>query len=403
MLYVLCVEVLACKIRASQNTKGFLLPGARGLQFKVCQYGDDTTAFVKSEKYLNALFDVLTDFERGSGAKLNQSKTEALWLGAWKDRTDEPLGLTWVRKTKLLGTIDVVCDNWEPRLSKVDKCLSTWKNQSLSMIGKVLVLKILGFSKLLFVSSTLSWPKWVYDRMNQIIWPFLWGPRIETIAQRSFFCPVSEEGLGLREFRSHGQASCLSILCRNIINVDLTCFYLLKYFCGAQLASMQHSWASLRDKASPSALSPSIFYVPLLQTLRELHFPSNFSFSAKEFYSLLFVKISSAPILTYLWNPFVSRPFSLVCHGLHPWDNFTQNDKNDIAWLDTIRTIKVRHSLRNWGYISSSHCASCSRIETIDHCFLNCRRAKSVRIHFLSFVCTFICAFCSKLCERFLL
>lgn len=65
-----------CKIRASQNIEGFLLPGARGLQFK------DTTAFVKSEKSLYALFDVITDFERGSGAKLNRSNTEALWLGA---------------------------------------------------------------------------------------------------------------------------------------------------------------------------------------------------------------------------------------------------------------------------------------------------------------------------------
>ena len=132
MLYVLCVEVLACKIRASQNIEGFLLPGAGGLQFKVCQYADDTTAFVKSVKSLHALFNVISDFERGSGAKLNRFKTEALWLGSWKDRTDEPLGLVWVRKTKILGivfgTINVERVNWEPRLSKLDKCVSSWKN-----------------------------------------------------------------------------------------------------------------------------------------------------------------------------------------------------------------------------------------------------------------------------------
>lgn len=386
MLYVLCVEVLACKIRASQRIEGFLLPGASGLQFKVCQYADDTTAFVKSVKSLHALFDVISDFERGSGAKLNRSKTEALWLGSWKDRTDEPLGLTWVRKTKILGivfgTTDVERDNWEPRLSKLDKCVSSWKNRSLSMIGKVLVLNILGFSKLLFVSSTLAPPKWVYDRINQIIWPFLWGSRIETVARRSFLCSASEGGLGLREFRSQGQASRLSILCRNIANLNSKCFYLIKYFCGAQLASIRRSWAPLRDNASPSALSPSAFYVPLLQGLRDLHLSSDFSFSAKDFYSLLLVKISTAPILPYLWNPFVSRPFSLARHWLHVRDNFTQNYKNDIAWLITLRAIKVRHSLRNWGYISSSRCASCARIETIDHCFLNCRRVKPVWSHF---------------------
>ena len=85
LLYVLCVEVLACKIRATCDIKGFLLPGAGGRQFKVSQYADNTTIFVKDESSLFALFKVISIFESGSGAKLNRSKTEALWLGAWRD------------------------------------------------------------------------------------------------------------------------------------------------------------------------------------------------------------------------------------------------------------------------------------------------------------------------------
>ena len=98
MLYVLCVQVLACKIRASPDVRGFLLPGASGLEFRVCQYADDTTAFVKDERSLHALFNIIADFERGSSTKLNRVKTAALWLAAWKDRPDEPLGLSWVKK-----------------------------------------------------------------------------------------------------------------------------------------------------------------------------------------------------------------------------------------------------------------------------------------------------------------
>lgn len=75
MLYVLCVEVLACKIRASKDIEGFLLPGAGGTQFKICQYADDTTAFVKNERSLFAIFEGISHFERGSGAKLNRTKT----------------------------------------------------------------------------------------------------------------------------------------------------------------------------------------------------------------------------------------------------------------------------------------------------------------------------------------
>lgn len=53
------------------------------------------------------------------------------------------------------------------------------------------------------------------------------------------------------EFRSHGQASRLSILCHYIINVEFKSF-LLKYFCGARLASLQRSCIALRDNGSRS-------------------------------------------------------------------------------------------------------------------------------------------------------
>ena len=206
---------------------------------------------------------------------------------------------------------------------------------SLSLIGKLLVLNILGLSKLLFVSSVLTTPRWVCDRVNQIIWPFLWGSRIETVARRSLICSVPDGGLGLRDFRSHGQASCLAILVRTIGNAQSKGFFLLKYFCGAQLASVQRNWAHLRDNATPSALAPSSFYSPLLAVLRDLDFPAGFSFSSKEFYSLILAKIVSIPI--YLYNGLLSFPGSFL------W--LLTGSESVITLLRTLRTI-WRGSLR---------------------------------------------------------
>ena len=45
MLYIPCVEVFACKIRATRDIEGFLLPGAGSLQFTLSQYANNTTAF----------------------------------------------------------------------------------------------------------------------------------------------------------------------------------------------------------------------------------------------------------------------------------------------------------------------------------------------------------------------
>ena len=56
----------------------------------------------------------------------------------------------------------------------------------------------------------------------------------------------------------------------------------------------------------------------------------------------------------------------------------TENFKNDIAWLITLRGTQIRDSLKSWGYIATNRCASCQRKETIDHCFLNCFRVKRV-------------------------
>ena len=387
MLYILCVEALDCKIRATSSIEGFLLPGAGGKQFKVSQYADDTTAFVKNEKSLDSLFNVIRIFEAGSGAKLNHSKTEALWLGAWSDRQDEPLGLTWVKHTKILGVVfgpnNTERKNFEPRNSKLDKCLQNWKGRSLSLIGKVLILNILGLSKLSYTASVLSPPQWVYDRINQLIWPFLWGSKVETVARRSLICPVAEGGLGLRDFRAHSQASRLALMISAINNTAMKSFYLLKYFCGDQLASCRRGWSFLRDNSTPSALSPSPFYSPLLTVIRDLEVPETFMDTSKEFYALFLRKLCTSPILHRLWSPFVSRTFSLTTHWQRIRDNFTENFKNDLAWLITLRAVKVRDSLRNWGYIESSRCASCPRAETTDHCFLNCRRVRPVWLFFL--------------------
>ena len=107
------------------------------------QYADDTTAFVKDERSILGLFRAIPLYKRGSGARLNKGKTKAMWLSRWRDHVDEPLGLNWVKKMKLLGTVfgsvDAERDIWEPRISKLEKSLSLWKSRSLSIVGRVLI------------------------------------------------------------------------------------------------------------------------------------------------------------------------------------------------------------------------------------------------------------------------
>ena len=391
MLYVLCVESLACKIRSCSEIEGFLLPGAKGVQYKVGVYADDTTSLVKSVRSLWALFNVIQIYERGSGAKLNVSKTEAMWLGGWRSRTDQPFGLTWVPKMKILGFVfgqNTEHDNWQPKLKKLEKQLNLWKSRSLSLVGKSLIVNTLGISKLLYLATILSVPRWVVSELNNLIWPFLWGCRMETVSRQSCYQSFLKGGLGIVNFQVKADALKLASIVSLCCNADSNSFYFIKYFFGSRLSSFRSEWSFLWDNSSPSTHSLTPFYSNCLSVLTSLRKIlscrdwRDFVFTSKKCYFTLLKEKSSSPVIHRYWVSFLTIGFDLDRHWSLVRDGFSENFKNDLLWLIVLRAVKVRDSMTNWGYINSDRCAVCSRKETIDHCFLNCSRVKAVWSHF---------------------
>ena len=92
---------------------------------------------------------------------------------------------------------------------------------------------------------------------------------------------------------------------------------------------------------------------------------------------------TSLPLPGFWWSPILRIDFHLSCHWASVRDSFTEHFQNDLLWLITLRAVKVRESLRNWGYIDNPLCASCPRVESIDHCFCACLRINAVCVFFL--------------------
>ena len=157
LLYVLFAEVLGSNIRKCQRIEGFRLPGAAGLQFKVAQYAD-TTLFVCDISSLYALLHVIENYEKGSGAKLNKIKYEAMWVGKWRFRPNQPFNLKWVTKLRILGGVfsqeNVEKDNWSPKLVKLEKILDLWSSWELSFVGRSLIIKDLGASLFWYLAKS---------------------------------------------------------------------------------------------------------------------------------------------------------------------------------------------------------------------------------------------------------
>ena len=161
LIYVMVAEVLACQIRKNTEIKGISIDG---VEKKIGGYADDTQCFVSKVESLGPLLGEIRLFERSSGAKLNQQKTEGLWLGTWRGRPDKPYGFTW-KSTRIkvlgvwIGESSVKFANYEDRYSAILAKLRTWSHQPLSSLGKVRVANIFLYSRLWYqteISQPLS-------------------------------------------------------------------------------------------------------------------------------------------------------------------------------------------------------------------------------------------------------
>ena len=256
------------------------------------------------------LFNVISLYEKESGAKLNHPKTEAMWLGVWKSREDNPLGLCWVQKMKILGVwfgvVPVEEDNWLPRINKLEKSINLWKSRSLSFIGKSLVINIVGLSKFYYLARVLTLPEWVIRKVNRIIWPFLWGLKIETVTRSSLSCSVSEGGLGIVNLPLKCDSLRVSALLATIRDPD-KCYFLCKYFVGWHLARFDPQWLSLRDNPSHSSFESNPFYSFCLSVMSRFDVINTLP-SCKAIYCAL-NKVSSPPSLHRAWVPYLGPGF----------------------------------------------------------------------------------------------
>ena len=135
LLFVMCVEVLACKIRQCTEIEGIQLPcdNLHRNVVKIAQLADDTTLFLKDEKSIIKVLKFLEDFEKTSGLKMNKDKTEGVWLGKKRSCKKQIQGLKWTdQPVKALGVWfgydRLKCEqlNWEPKVAKFENVLKSW-------------------------------------------------------------------------------------------------------------------------------------------------------------------------------------------------------------------------------------------------------------------------------------
>ena len=101
LLFVISIEILA---RAIKNDTAIKSINVGEKEIKVSLYADDTTVFVRDLDSVDHLLTLLDNFKNLSGLEINTTKSEGLWLGRWKNKTETPFGFRWPRDPiKALG------------------------------------------------------------------------------------------------------------------------------------------------------------------------------------------------------------------------------------------------------------------------------------------------------------
>jgi hypothetical protein len=130
LAFIIALEMLAIKIREDQLVKGIKLPiSPFSVQptplLKILLYADDITLFLQDTDDLNRILQLLKEFSFFSALEVNKNKTEAMWIGSTRHSKDQPCGISWKQKIKILGiffsnsiSASQIEDNWTQRIKK---------------------------------------------------------------------------------------------------------------------------------------------------------------------------------------------------------------------------------------------------------------------------------------------
>ena len=203
-LFILCIEILAIKMRSDPGVKGFKLGNLIHL---LEIYADDLTVFLEpNDTNLRNTIQLLNSFYKLSGLKISVTKTSAVWFGsecASNVQLCPDLKLKWSKTFTLLGInfdnkLENMQSNFDDKLDKIEKLLCTWSYRYLTPFGKVTIVKSLGLSKISHIALVIPNPnKNMLKRLNTLFFQFIWDKRSEKVNREDSKLPIQKGGLGM--------------------------------------------------------------------------------------------------------------------------------------------------------------------------------------------------------------
>ena len=372
LLYILCLEPFARKVRNDKDIKGIKLPGSPD-EIKISLFADDSTGVLTTDYSIHKFLYWINLFGKASGSKLNKDKTKGLWLGEWKNRKDNyRFGIDFVDSLKIVGIRfgnNVSQDDiWNPILLKFEKKLDEWKNRKLSLLERCIIINLVACSKIWYVGSVMYMSKYYVSRFQKLVFKFLWNIKSEPLARDTVYLSKQLGGLNVINIELKLQALRLRHVQNIINNKDVKFVKFSIYWIGFSLRNYQPVFASVSIPHS-DVLPP--FYRECLKVLN--NFKNNNSgleldnLSCKVIYNTLLEKVLHIPKIVHRY-PFVD--FKIVFK--YVFDKFIDKFSRDIMFRIVHEILPVSSLMFRYNIYKSSKCIFCDNVETLKHLFFEC-------------------------------
>ena len=228
-LFILSVETLGKAIRANTTIKGIPV---NNTEIKISQYTDDTTLILNgNQESLSAALNTIENFGNVSGLRLNDKKTEALWIGSMvgkKEKLIPEKNFQWPEnRVKVLGVwistdpIVTLKLNYTEKLEKIRNLLSCWEYRRLTFWGKIQVIKSLALSQLTYILTPLVTNQNFISEINNIFYSFLWNDKSDKIKRTVLISNYDNGGLNMVDLYSFTSIHLTMENGKNLLNLNL--------------------------------------------------------------------------------------------------------------------------------------------------------------------------------------
>ena len=199
-LFILVAELLLIKFRFNKAIQGIEI---NRMEVKLSAYADDINNFLKNIASVRNTLLELERYEKVSGLRCNLEKCEIMALGNSVEEDIEFCGykLKWVSEIVICGitfsmnSSVLISKNFDPVTEKLISKLNMWNMRDLSLIGKIQVLKTYGISQIQDVMNVIEPSNEILNRLNTIIFNFLWGCKIDKVKRKAIISDYDQGGL----------------------------------------------------------------------------------------------------------------------------------------------------------------------------------------------------------------